>query len=269
MRNVGKISKAQQIGRVMPSDSEKRRTEKELEIMADKNKSYDQNRREAMYWAEEWSLKQRRKKIYIALAAVAAAIVVGFAIYYLSILGSRTVFHSEEEMRAAIQGRYTTDYFEDFYFEGDDVTLTYYNMSHYDRDYAERYGYDEYDDSVYEDKVEKWDYRTGTIKFHWMNDVYVDKNGNLVYYSQVFKKTDEPAPEPIDPSTLSNHHPEGEEEALPEEDEDAQAADGSEDDSNDGDLGAAQEQQENLEETQGAAEEAGVIPESEDQPDAT
>ena len=55
--------------------------------MADKNKSYDQNRREAMYWAEEWSLKQRRKKLYIALAAVAAAIVVGFAIYYLSILG--------------------------------------------------------------------------------------------------------------------------------------------------------------------------------------
>ena len=43
MRNVGKISKAQQIGRVMPSDSEKRRTEKELEIMADKNKDRGKN----------------------------------------------------------------------------------------------------------------------------------------------------------------------------------------------------------------------------------
>ena len=79
----------------------------------------------------------------------------------------------------------------------------------------------------------------------------------------------EPAPEPIDPSTLGNYHSEGEEEALPEEGEDLQASDGSEDISDDGGLGAAEEQQENREETQEAAEEAGVIPESEDQPDAT
>ena len=172
-------------------------------------------------------------------------------------------------MRAAIQGRFATDAYEDLVFEGDDVTLTYYNMSHYDRDYAERYGYDEYDDSVYEDKVEEWDYRKGVIRFHWMSEIYVDKAGNLVYYHQVFKKTDEPAPEPIDPSTLGNYHSEGEEEALPEEGEDLQASDGSEDISDDGGLGAAEEQQENREETQEAAEEAGVIPESEDQPDAT
>lgn len=237
--------------------------------MAGKNNNYDQNRREAMYWAEEWSLKQRRKKVFLALGAVVAAVIIGYAIYYLSILGSRTVFHSEEEMRAAIQGRFATDAYEDLVFEGDDVTLTYYNMSHYDRDYAERYGYDEYDDSVYEDKVEEWDYRKGVIRFHWMSEIYVDKAGNLVYYQQVFKKTDEPAPEPIDPSTLGNYHSEGEEEALPEEGEDLQASDGSEDISDDGGLGAAEEQQENREETQEAAEEAGVIPESEDQPDAT
>ena len=237
--------------------------------MAGKNNNYDQNRREAMYWAEEWSLKQRRKKVFLALGAVVAAVIIGYAIYYLSILGSRTVFHSEEEMRAAIQGRFATETYEDIVFEGDDVTLTYYNMSHYDRDYAERYGYDEYDDSVYEDKVEEWDYRKGVIRFHWMSEIYVDKAGNLVYYQQVFKKTDEPAPEPIDPSTLGNYHSEGEEEALPEEGEDLQASDGSEDISDDGGLGAAEEQQENREETQEAAEEAGVIPESEDQPDAT
>lgn len=236
--------------------------------MAERKKNYDQNRREAMYWAEEWALKQRRKKILIVLGAVAVAVVLGFAINYISILGSRTVFHSEEEMRAAIQGRYATDTFEDFYIEGDDVTLTYYNMSHYDRDYAERYGYDEYDDSIYEDKIEKWDYRRGVIKFHWMSDVYVDKDGNLVYYQQVFKKTDKPAPEPIDPSTLNNYHPEGEEEALPEEGEDIQAEDGTEENTEDGGMGAAEKQQENLEETQEAAEEAGVIPESEDKPDA-
>ena len=237
--------------------------------MAGKNNNYDQNRREAMYWAEEWSLKQRRKKVFLALGAVVAAVIIVYAIYYLSILGSRTVFHSEEEMRAAIQGRFATETYEDIVFEGDDVTLTYYNMSHYDRDYAERYGYDEYDDSVYEDKVEEWDYRKGVIRFHWMSEIYVDKAGNLVYYQQVFKKTDEPAPEPIDPSTLGNYHSEGEEEALPEEGEDLQASDGSEDISDDGGLGAAEEQQENREETQEAAEEAGVIPESEDQPDAT
>ena len=143
-------------------------------------KNYDQNRRDAMYWAEEWAIKQKRKKIFIALGALVAIVVLGFAINYLSILGSRTVFHSEEEMRAAVQGRFATDYFEDIYFEGDDVTLTYYNMSHYDREYAERYGYDEYDDSVYEDKVEKWDYRRGVIKFHWMSEMYVDRDGNLV-----------------------------------------------------------------------------------------
>lgn len=232
-------------------------------------KNYDQNRRDAMYWAEEWAIKQKRKKIFIALGALVAVVVLGFAINYLSILGSRTVFHSEEEMRAAVQGRFATDYFEDIYFEGDDVTLTYYNMSHYDREYAERYGYDEYDDSVYEDKVEKWDYRRGVIKFHWMSEMYVDRDGNLVYYSQVFKKTDEPAPEPIDPSTLNNYHPEGEEDALPEDGGELQTGDETEDITDDGGLGAAEEQQENLEETQEAAEEAGVIPESEDQPDAT
>ena len=232
-------------------------------------KNYDQNRRDAMYWAEEWAIKQKRKKIFIALGALVAVVVLGFAINYLSILGSRTVFHSEEEMRAAVQGRFATDYFEDIYFEGDDVTLTYYNMSHYDREYAERYGYDEYDDSVYEDKVEKWDYRRGVIKFHWMSEIYVDRDGNLVYYSQVFKKTDEPAPEPIDPSTLNNYHPEGEEDALPEDGGELQTGDETEDITDDGGLGAAEEQQENLEETQEAAEEAGVIPESEDQPDAT
>ena len=232
-------------------------------------KNYDQNRRDAMYWAEEWAIKQKRKKIFIALGALVAVAVLGFAINYLSILGSRTVFHSEEEMRAAVQGRFATDYFEDIYFEGDDVTLTYYNMSHYDREYAERYGYDEYDDSVYEDKVEKWDYRRGVIKFHWMSEMYVDRDGNLVYYSQVFKKTDEPAPEPIDPSTLNNYHPEGEEDALPEDGGELQTGDETEDITDDGGLGAAEEQQENLEETQEAAEEAGVIPESEDQPDAT
>lgn len=236
--------------------------------MAGKNKNYDQNRREAMYWAEEWALKQKRKKLFIALGSVAAVVVIGFAIYYLSILGSRTVFKSEEEMRSAIQGRFASSMYEDFYFEGDDVTLTYYSVSHYDRDYAESYGYEEYDDSVYEDKVEKWDYRTGTIKFRWMSDVYVDRNGDLVYYSQVFKKTDEPAPEPIDPSTLKNYNPEGEE-AAQEESEDLQAAEGSEDNAEDGAAGAAEKQQENLEETQEAAEEAGIIPESEDQPDAT
>ena len=70
-------------------------------------KNYDQNRRDAMYWAEEWAIKQKRKKIFIALGALVAVVVLGFAINYLSILGSRTVFHSAEEMRAAVRTVYS------------------------------------------------------------------------------------------------------------------------------------------------------------------
>ena len=80
---------------------------------------------------------------------------------------------SEEEMRAAMQGRFVYDMYEDFYFEGDTVTKTYYSISHYDREYAEQYGYEEYGDSVYEDTVVKWDYRRGVIKCKWMEDIIV------------------------------------------------------------------------------------------------
>ena len=67
--------------------------------MASKKKILDQNRRDAMYWAEEWRIKQRRRRIFTGIGAVIAVVALGFLINYISILGSRMVFSSEEEMR--------------------------------------------------------------------------------------------------------------------------------------------------------------------------
>jgi hypothetical protein len=137
-------------------------------------------------------------------------------------------------MRAAMQGRYARERdYEDIIIEGDTITQTYLAFSHYDREYAERYGYDyDEEDSVYDDTIVEWDYRHGVIKTEWMGDIIVDKDGNIrrgdSYYG-TFYKTDTPRPEPIDPATLE--HPEGsinaelspeEEEAIEERDESQQ-----------------------------------------------
>ena len=88
--------------------------------MSEKRNTYDQNRRDAMYWAEEWRIKQRKRKILIAIGAVVAVIALGFIINYISILGSRTVFSSEEEMKAYVQGRFAAERYVEFDFDGDD-----------------------------------------------------------------------------------------------------------------------------------------------------
>ena len=137
---------------------------------------------------------------------------IGYMINFTIVHVERTTFGSAEDMRKAMQGRYAIERdFEDIVIEGDEITLTYLSFSHYDRDYAEKYGYDySGDDSVYEDHVEEWDYRNGVIRTRWMGDIIVDKNGNIrrgdSSYS-TFYKTDKPRPEPIDPSTLTT--PEG------------------------------------------------------------
>ena len=220
----------------------------------------DQYRRDAMHWAEEWNIRQRNRKIITAVIVVIAVILLGFVINYVSILGSRTVYGSEEEMKAALQGRFVTDYAEDIEISGDDIMLTYYNQSHYDLDYAEEYGYSEYDDSVYEDRIVKWDYRRGAIECDWMDTITVDKDGNLVYYHQTYRKTDEPRPEPLDPTELSLYKKgysdsEAANSSSDDEDaEDAEAAEGMTEEEQ-----AAQEaSEESREETQAAAEEAGI-----------
>lgn len=144
-----------------------------------------QDRRDAMHWAEEWRIRQRNKRILLIVLAIVAVAVLAFIINYVSIMVSRTTYASEEEMKAALQGRYETDYAEDIVIEGDKVTLTYYNQSHYDLEYAEKYGYSDYEDSVYDDEVVEWDYRRGQIKLQWMDTITVDKEGNLVYYHQI------------------------------------------------------------------------------------
>ena len=236
--------------------------------MAEKRKNMDQNRRDAMYWAQELQFKQKRRRIFIWIGAVAAIIVIGFLINYISILGSRKTFSSEEEMRAAMQGRFVYDMYEDFYFEGDTVTKTYYSISHYDREYAEQYGYEEYGDSVYEDTVVKWDYRRGVIKCKWMEDIIVNKDGTISYYHVKFTKTDEPAPEPIDPSTLKNYNGDSAEEGSTDGPESVPGIEEGSDPLSDDSLSeeekeALETEQKSLEETQEAAEKAGVLPEGE------
>jgi hypothetical protein len=209
----------------------------------------DQDRRDADAWAKEWSIRQRNRRLLIVLAAVLLCVVTGFVIKFVVVQVERTTFSSVEEMRKEMQGRYAIERdYEDIIIEGDSITLTYLAYSHYDRDYAERYGYN-YDDedSVYEDKIIEWDYRHGVMRTDWMGEIIVDKNGNIRRSDSVygtFYRTDKPRPEPIDPSTLST--PEGDINAdISEEEEEVY-----------------EEIQEDLESTEDAAENAGLESES-------
>ncbi len=205
----------------------------------------DQDRRDAAAWAKEWQIRQKNRRLLMVLGALLAIAFIGFMINFTIVHVERTTFKSVEDMRKAMQGRYAIERdYEDIIIEGDEITLTYLSYSHYDREYAERYGYDySGDDSVYEDHIDKWDYRNGVIKTQWMGDIIVDKNGNIRrgdrYYS-TFYRTDKPRPEPIDPSTLSN----------PEGDADADISTEEEE--------AFEEREESLESTEDAAEDAVI-----------
>lgn len=180
------------------------------------------DRRAANAWAVEWMIRRRNRRIISVIAGILLVAVIGIVIHFITVFSTRTVFRSEEEMRAALQGRFESDYAEDIEIIGDEITLTYYEISHYDKEYAEKYGYSEYDDSVYEDTVEKWDYLNGVIKCRWMSDIKVDKKGRLVYYSQTFEKTDADKPVPFDPSELNAGAFAGDSDGeLTEEEEDA------------------------------------------------
>ena len=205
----------------------------------------DQDRINADNWAKEWYIRRKNRRLLMALALLLLLVLFSFMVHFAIVHIERTTFRSVEDMRKSMQGRYAIERdYEDIIIDGDDITLTYLAFTHYNRDYAERYGYD-YDeqDSVYEDRVAEWDYRNGVIKTGWMGDLIVDKNGNIRrgdnYYG-TFYRTDKPRPEPIDPSTLSN--PEGDIDAdiTPEEEE------------------AYEEREESIESTEDAAEDAGI-----------
>ena len=199
----------------------------------------DQDRQEAKAWALEWQIRNKNRKIRNVLLAIVLLVVLYFAVSFIVIKATRTTYPSEEAMRAALQGRFETDYCEDIEIIGDDITVTYYEISHYDRDYAETYGYSQYGDAEYEDTIEKWDYRRGIIRGRWMSDIKVDRDGNLVYYSQTYVKSNDPKPTPLDPSTLNLDNVV----VDPYEDE----------------LPAEELSQESLEQTEDAAEDAGVM----------
>lgn len=214
----------------------------------------DQDRRDANAWAKEWYIRQKNRRLLMVLGAVLLVAAIGYAVHFTIVHVERTTFRSTEDMRKAMQGRFAMERdYEDIIIEGDEVTLTYLAYTHYNREYAERYGYD-YDeqDSVYEDHVEKWDYRNGVIRTQWMGDLIVDKNGNLrrgdSYYG-TFYKTDKPRPEPIDPSTLKT--PEG---SINLENQDGSITM----DASDGEEEALEEREESLESTDSAALEAAA-----------
>ena len=173
----------------------------------------DQDRRDAIAWAKEWQIRQKNRRLLYCLIGIAAVLVISWLIRFVVIQTERSTFGSEEEMRAAMQGRYVTKYdYEDILIEGDTLTITFMERSHYDLEYAERYGYSEdFGDNSYEHHVTRWDYRHGVIKLDWGDDIVVDKNGDFRYDKYTtYTKTDEPRPEPLDPSILKK--PAGEEE---------------------------------------------------------
>ena len=222
----------------------------------------DKDRRAAQQWAEEWKIKQKNRRILRTILIVLLIAAIGVGLHFVGVYIGRTTYASAEEMKTALQGRYETDYAEDIVIEGDTVTLTYYNPSHYSLEYAEEYGYSEYEDSVYEDTVIEWDYRSGEIKGSWMDTIKVNKDGSLDYYGQKFNKTDAPKPTPLDPSELSLFRQgydsaQDEQNALEDGDTDAETA-------AEGEEAAAEEDPtmeaslESRQETQDAADSAGV-----------
>lgn len=178
----------------------------------------DESRRHAEAWAAEWRLRKRNRTIVTIIVVLIVAIVAIGAVGYFSTRISRSTYSSAEEMKAAVQGRYAIESsYTDLIIEDDEITLTYLAYSHYNRDYAERYGYDADEDNVLTDHVVKWDYKHGVLKTEWMDDLIIDKDGNIHRGKYtVLYKTDRPRPEPIDPATLE--HPEGDPEYVtPEE----------------------------------------------------
>ena len=73
----------------------------------------DQDRRDARAWAQEWHIKQKNMKIFRVIAVIAVIAALYFIINFVIVHATRTTYGSVEEMRAALQGRFETDYCED------------------------------------------------------------------------------------------------------------------------------------------------------------
>ena len=179
----------------------------------------DQDRRDAAAWEQEWRIRKKNRRLIIVIVAALTVAAFACALSYIVPMLTRSTFPSEEAMRSAMQGRFAYESgYMDVVIEGDDLTLTYWSYSHYNRSYAEQYGYDAEEDSVYEDRIVDWDYRRGIIRTEWMGEYYVDRKGNLERGKYTtFYRTDKPRPEPIDPSTLDSKEGSGENTMTEEE----------------------------------------------------
>jgi hypothetical protein len=86
----------------------------------------DQDRRDAAAWAKEWQIRQKNRRLLLALGLILLLAVVGFIVNFAIVQVERTTFGSVEDMRKAMQGRYAIERdFEDVIIEGDEITLTY------------------------------------------------------------------------------------------------------------------------------------------------
>jgi len=86
----------------------------------------DQDRRDAASWAKEWSIRQRNRRLLMVLGAILLIAVIGYMVNFTIVHVERTTFHSVEEMRKAMQGRYAIERdYEDIVIEGDEIVLTY------------------------------------------------------------------------------------------------------------------------------------------------
>jgi hypothetical protein len=203
----------------------------------------DESRLHAAEWAAEWRQRKKNRMIVSIVVGILIVAALGYGVNYITTHADRMTFKSEEEMKEFVQGRYAIESsYMDLVIEGDLVTLTYWSYSHYDRSYAERYGYDAEEDSVHTDHIVKWDYKHGVLKTEWMDDLIIDSDGNIHRGKYtVLYKTDRPRPDPIDPSTLNNA--DGDPDAVvPEETEEA-----------------AEERNEDVEKTEEAAAAAAAV----------
>ena len=139
----------------------------------------DQQDRERIgRWEQDWAIRKKNRRLIIVCVAV---LVIGLLVLLVSagaMMLTRTTYSSEEEMSKAVEGCYL---YEDFImiviFDGQ-VELTYFNS------------WDDTGDSVFNDTVKKWNYRTGTIKMNWMDDITIDKDGNPVFSGRTYRKVD-------------------------------------------------------------------------------
>lgn len=131
-------------------------------------KRAEQKERDAIQKAKE----SKTKKIKIAIGAVAAILVLILIIYAI-VMGGRSTYSSESEMRTALQGTYT-------YYNDSGTATRQIVISGDTATYKWKYGSD------METTIREWNYKNGTI--HTFETLVVTSEGHLKDGGDVYKK---------------------------------------------------------------------------------